>query len=546
MIKNNISNQLLTSRIEQYSNQILENSQRIFTALDRDPDSPTYGSFDRDYWHYKIRDFSSLVLHQASLSVDFLCHWEKDNNIFYMKPVLEKWVLGSLNHWCNSQLKNGSFNEYYPHEEGYPPTAFSLYATSLLILEKKYKNAKILKYIEKSAQWILNNPELKASNQEAIGLCAVYLSSLITNVTIDQEKLRIRLNNFFLSQSDEGWFPEYNGPDIGYLSVTIDALWDYYKYSKDERALKAMKSACDFIELFLTDNGNIPVMINSRNTDYIVPYGIFNLAYYDNKYHSLFYKILKKITSPYNFLATTDDRYLCHYVYTSSVRAINALEKLQHIENIVLNEVHSKNLDKSGILIYKMNQYKLYVNYKKGGVLYLYDTNDIVYTNHGYRYYQHNKIAVTHWLTSDNLIDIKLQNESIDINIDGHFIVRKWLIPTPLKHIILRFIAYTLGNKLIPLLKNIFIFGDKKLPLQFHRQITVNDQSMEIIDTFHSHELDIAKIAESPYYSMRHVSSAFRFTPDELLWQTNNNNLSIKRENNRNHISFILEPINVN
>ena len=35
---------------------------RILTQMDRDPQSPTFGCFDRNYWHYKIRDYPSSIL----------------------------------------------------------------------------------------------------------------------------------------------------------------------------------------------------------------------------------------------------------------------------------------------------------------------------------------------------------------------------------------------------------------------------------------------------------------------------------------------------
>ncbi len=42
---------------------------RILTQLDRDPTSSTYGCADRNWWHYKIRDFPSIILQQAGYAV---------------------------------------------------------------------------------------------------------------------------------------------------------------------------------------------------------------------------------------------------------------------------------------------------------------------------------------------------------------------------------------------------------------------------------------------------------------------------------------------
>ncbi|MGM0519936.1 MAG: hypothetical protein ACQERD_09875 [Campylobacterota bacterium] len=527
-----VNNDTLKSKIDLYYTNILNKSERIFTALDRDPHSPTYGCFDRDYWHYKIRDFSSMVLHQASLSVDFLYNWKYDKNIYYDKKVLQNWVSGSIQHWNAEQLQSGSFNEYYPNEEGYPPTAFSLYTMAILIYEKGYVNNDSIKHIEKASSWILENSEKEASNQEAIGICGVYLSSLIDGVNVDQKKLEKRFNEFFASQDQEGWFPEYHGPDIGYLSVTMDALWDYYRFSQDKRALEAMRKAADFIELFFTNSGNLPVMINSRNTDYVVPYGIFNLAKTDKGYHSLFYKVLKKITEPFNYLETTDDRYLCHYVYTSSTRAIEALEYFKQLDTIKLKELKSQRLSNSGIIINKTNRYTTYINTKKGGIVYIYDQDNLIYTNHGFRYIDDKIIGVTHWLTGNNKVDIKNVSGEINILIEGSFTSRKWLVPTPLKHIILRAVTFTLGKKIIPILKKFFIFGDKKIDINFDRQIVISKNNIQLIDKILSDTLDLSKVEESPYYSLRHVSSAVRFTPDELLWKDSKYKANMQLENN--------------
>lgn len=505
--------------IYQFYSNILNNSQRILTALDRDPDSPTYGSFDRDYWHYKIRDFSSMVLHQASLTVDELQNWEYEKNIFYKKTVMRKWVAGSIKHWCDSQLKDGSFNEYYPYEHGYPPTAFSLYTTAILLLDKQYDDQKAIPHIEKACEWILQNPEKEASNQEAIGLAAVYLASKIQGVQIDANALKKRLDELFVNQDDEGWFPEYHGPDIGYLAVTMDALWDYYRYSKDSRAYEAMIKAAKFIALFLTESGNLPVMINSRNTDYLVPYGLLNICFTEDSLNSLAFSLLKKINEPFNYLETTDDRYLCHYVFTSCVRSIPVLEKFlkQPIKDLKpISTDQEYNLKSSGIFIKKTQGYTLYINRKKGGVIYLYNKGGVIYTDHGYRYKDNKTIAVTHWLSDD----VTYITDKNTINIQGNMISRKWLVPTPLKHIALRVLSFTLGNRVIPFLKKIFIFGDKKIAIIFKRSITISNEGIDVEDYLESlaDQYTLEKIKSSPFYSLRHVSSAVRFTPDELLW----------------------------
>ena len=44
------------------------------TQVCRDPHSAAYGSFDRDWWHYRIRDFSSVILQQGAYAIWLAAH----------------------------------------------------------------------------------------------------------------------------------------------------------------------------------------------------------------------------------------------------------------------------------------------------------------------------------------------------------------------------------------------------------------------------------------------------------------------------------------
>lgn len=42
---------------------------RILTQFCRDPNNKAFGCVDRNWWHYKIRDFPSIILQQAALTI---------------------------------------------------------------------------------------------------------------------------------------------------------------------------------------------------------------------------------------------------------------------------------------------------------------------------------------------------------------------------------------------------------------------------------------------------------------------------------------------
>ena len=60
---------------------------RLLTQFERDPDSSIHGSFDRDFWHYKMRDFSSAILQQGMVSLDSLYQSQFEGNFFVSKFI---------------------------------------------------------------------------------------------------------------------------------------------------------------------------------------------------------------------------------------------------------------------------------------------------------------------------------------------------------------------------------------------------------------------------------------------------------------------------
>ena len=495
------------------------NLPRVLSQLNRDQDSPLFGSFDRNFWHYKIRDFSSVILQQGILIPDFLKDYEVEDNPLFNHPLMEKWIQGSLKFWASQQLRSGSFNEYYPFEEGYPPTAFSLYTVGLIFKNRGFSKPeeKVSGAIQKACEWLIRHPEREALNQEAAGLAGLTLCSKIPGIKVDDNKLKSRLSELYDRQSGEGWFPEYDGPDTGYLSVTIDCLWDIFEVSGDNRAYLAMEKAVEYIASMISVSGETPIMINSRNTDYIVFYGISRMAESNPLASLILQKLINNTGKPDYYLNRTDDRYISHYVYQSCFRSLPFLDKIctpvkslhaDNKKNIIYRE--------AGIYIeHRKDNCSIYVNASKGGIVNIFDTKGIIDADFGWRArLSRNNIAVTHWLNKSYYINIDSKD---NIVITGKMSAHSWMKPSPAKHIILRSVSYFFGNRLIPWLKKLMIFGDKEIDVSFTRQVIIHDHNIEIEDDFTGKALSNIQLYRAPHYSLRHVSSAGLYVPEELL-----------------------------
>ncbi len=494
------------------------NLPRLLSQLNRDKDSPLFGSFDRNFWHYKIRDFSSMILQQGMLVLLSLKNTRLPDNPFYGHPLMDEWIDGSLRFWAGQQLRNGSFNEYYPFEEGYPPTAFSMYAVGLVFKSRQYPepSPELKRAIQKTCNWLLKNPEKEALNQEAAGLAGLVLASKIPGIIVDEKKLEKRLSAFYSAQSSEGWFPEYHGPDTGYLSVTIDCLWDIYETISDSRAMKAMKQAVEYISAMVSVAGTTPVMINSRNTDYIVLYGLSRLAAEYPKAGSIIQKLLEHSDNPDHYLNRTDDRYISHYVYQSCFRSLEYLPDIIAGEYILPCEKNEKRyFEQAGIYYEHRAGKSIFVNARKGGIINLIAKDGPLAVDFGWRSkLAENKVALTHW--QDNSYHIEFRDEN-SLLISGNMTKHSWMKPSPFKHIGLRLISFLMGKRLIPILKKLMIFGDKQTGIAFSREIIIEKDKIRIQDEFSGKDLSALELYRAPHYSLRHVSSAGLFVPEELL-----------------------------
>ena len=213
---------------------------RVLTQMDRDPMSPTFGCFDRNYWHYKIRDFPSSILQQGVVVLDSILRGSIERSV--SKELIESWIVGAIRALVRQTRWSGSVDEYYPYERSYPAAAFSLYAIGYVLWRWPLESPPPLKTedwrgLRRLARGLILSTETQASNQQAAGLAGIALATLLPNLHLDAEAHHTLSDKFFSTQHPEGWFPEYGGPDFGYLTVTIDALIDFLGLNVGDKAV---------------------------------------------------------------------------------------------------------------------------------------------------------------------------------------------------------------------------------------------------------------------------------------------------------------------
>ena len=480
---------------------------RILTQVCRDPTSPLYGCADRNWWHYKIRDFPSIILQQAGYAMHLAGHhpaWSAD------AAALDAVAAASARFWNARAKKHYAFEEYYPWEQGYPPLAFSTLAMAKLAAAGVVPVEDIRPGLLVAARQLRTRLEREAGNQQVAGLAALAWIDKVLPGDSDPAAFARQKARTLALQHEEGWYWEYDGPDLGYLAVTIDCLWDLYDATRDEDFRASIARALSFTAEFLAASPRGVGQHNSRNTDYLVPYGIVRSALEGEGAEKRDATLIAATAfagadRPDHFFAAVDDRYICHYIGQSVFRSLLLLRDRQ-LDAIPPAPPQPRLIPGSGHYL----EPGLVVSCRKGGILSV-ARGDAEASDFGWIVERGAKQYVSHWWSDA----WRFSQDADGITVEGELFPHKERLSTPPKHIVLRMLSFVLGRRLTALLKRALIFKRGGTGLGFTRRISWNEQGVEIEDRITGLR-PADRLVRAPRASKRHVASADSFHHEDL------------------------------
>ncbi len=475
-----------------YLTPILNNAPRLLGLLNRNISSSSYGSFDREYWHYNTVDFSCARKQEGVLTLTLLYLINHEKNRYYQSREILNYIKAALQFWTKIQNSNGSFNEWYPNEHSFVVTSFSAYAVSeslLLIKDELPGNVyeSVLESLRKAGDWLVSRNETRVMNQQTGAAIALLNIHLLTNEDKYLNSSRDKISLLNTRQSEEGWFLEYGGPDIGYLSLAIDYLSKYYKKTKDKQAKEIVDRSLGFIKYFVQPNLIAGGEYTSRNTEYLIPGGfeVFSAINDDALFVASIVRqsVLRNDSFPNLF----DDRYLTYVGYTWLQAYLDANPDIDERSELNINEHFSRPFKKyfkeSGLLIINDDSKHLIMNLKKGGSFRLFDKNaQHTYSDSGILVNSEGK-----WYTSGWLAENQGGMDDDSVTVSGNM----WKVPdktmNPVSNILLRLFQMSLGRSTyISLwvkerLRDLLITKTKPSKIRYNRKISFKKDPKEML-----------------------------------------------------------------
>ncbi|MEE3233045.1 MAG: hypothetical protein VX294_02680 [Candidatus Latescibacterota bacterium] len=426
---------------------------------------------------------------------------------------IRDWAKAGLRFWMQIQHTNGSFDEYYPWEHGYIPTSFSLFSATETCRLLGIEDSEIQDACLKAGRYLADHHEDEALNQEAASIPGLFNLYLLTGEGWACKAARAKFERIAKRQSPDGYFAEYGGADIGYLSTTLDFLLEYRRLSGDQDVDSVADRIVDFSSYFIHQDGSVGGIYGSRNTEYFLLSPLCLMAKNSTKAAAILERLRLGPRGVRAYYRSFDDRYLCHNMLHSLLRAVKyAPSEVSQDFILPCDAEHEQYFEDAGLLSINRKGSHLLCGLGKGGCLRLFNKGGEVFSDFGYRIIDRRSlVSATCWQRSDSL------RGSVpgSYRIETDFTVVKSHVATPLKHMVLRVLAKLIGSRLIPFLKKRLIFVERCGPGRLARQIDILDDGFRVTDQLDL-TADVKKLYRADKFSLRHVASSKYFSLNEL------------------------------
>jgi hypothetical protein len=475
-----------------FAKEALNQIPKILTLLDRNPHSPTYGCFDRNFWQYKIIDFPSGMAQEFVYPLALAYHTDLPDNPFYQQPILKEWVEAGILYGIKSAHKDSSCDDYFPFERAAGATAFSLLAFIESYAILGLNNPNIIRFLRKRGDWLAFHQESgRLTNHQAlITLCLELLFQLLQTDRWKEAKEQ-RLDQVLDWQNPEGWFQEYEGCDPGYHTLTISCLARIYEFNPDNNRLKdALAKAVILASHFIHPDGSYGGEYSSRNTYNFFPHGFELVGQWLPEALSINDHFLEGLA---NGLAPcySDDHIIGHHTWNYLLAWRDFV--LEDRPETKPRPTERLWLEEGKILIDRRDDVEVYIGLNKGGVFKLFREGKLIDsdTNFSLQIKQGNQIknAVAHLIGN---YDIKVEEN--DITVSGQLGWAKQNQMTTLKLIILRLVMFFYGrfypNKIRKILQKMLITNKEKAPFTFSRKFQWEDGQWQITDQLEAKSWD--------------------------------------------------------
>ena len=523
-----------TSRRNVYAQKALAQIPRLLGLQDRNPFSPTYGCFHRDYWLDKTSDFPDAVRQFGVQALALVYRHEFPGSIYKGQPKIRDWAIAGLDFWARIQHRDGSFDEFYPYERGWAgPTAFTTFtaieAYNLLRSEMPADVAERARAaIGRAACFIAagESEEDHLANHHAMACLAVWKAyELLGDPELKAGFDRLWQGFLRYHYAEEGWSREYDGVDPGYLSATVSFLAKIYQTNRDPAIFEVLRQSVEFCSYFVYPNGFYAGSLGSRNTLHFYPHGFELLAGRIPLAAAVAERMLQalaedKLVPP----EIMSDRYVFYRVPEFLQAYLDYTSRLAESPLLPYErEPFTRYFPAARIYIANRSQHYVIANLAKGGVVKVFDRRDgrLLLNDCGLiGRLADGRVVTSQWV--DSTYECRADEQGWEVS--GYLnVVPSNKLFTPFKNLLFRGALVALGwsprfsHLLKGNIRKALMMGRRPVPVRFRRRLSLDGPAMTLTDELHLEgNIRFTALSVGDEFFVRYVPQSRYFQSQEL------------------------------
>lgn len=486
-----------------YAREGLRYLPNILTMLDQNPFSPTYGCGDRPYWLYKSVDYPCGMYGEFCLPLALAYSQPFPDNPYYGQPRIRDLSIAVIRDQMRNAHKDSSNDDFYPWEKAVGSTAFTLFAMAETVRILSIKEDDIIAFLEHRARWLCTRQESgRLTNHHALVALGVGAVHRLTG-SADLDTARKRVRDTVLSwQSEEGWFPEYDGFDPGYHTFTISFLSYLRTITGDDSLTQPLGRAVELAANFIGPDGSYGGEMGSRNSYHFLPHGFELLAseFGAARYVAdLFLSALSRGTR--SFL--DENRTFCHYQYNFMQAWLDFADR-DTLPNWQPPSTVQR-YPEAGMLTLHRNGIHAAVSARKGGVIKASTVDGPLASDTGLIAIDTKGVMFAHSVACNDEVKVTDTDDGqLELELDVTFDqVPNTLLPTTFRLFVLRLISLTIGriepNLLRKTIQYLLIKRRRSMPVRSTRRIRIGGDQIVVEDNLRrsGNGADLARLASS-------------------------------------------------
>jgi hypothetical protein len=437
---------------------------------------------------------------------------------------LREYAIASIRYYARCMHPDGSLDDYFPWERALGATAYATAAVAdACALLGWEPDAVVREALMRAGRFMASHEESGVlANHHAIAACALLGIAGVTREAGFEDLARHKISFLVGLQHSDGWFPEYEGCDIGYQTVTLEFLARCELACPGIVPKDMLDRLVDFLRAFAHPDGSLGGEYSSRNTYNFYPGGFALLSAESDAAAEMLGLHLRGLElGAANVLE--DDGLFGHTLSSSVTVLISPASRVLATSPLEPCRPFARSFEGAGLYLAGAGNLRIFGNLTKGGCFKLFRGDKLICSDTGFAGKLTDGALFCQNNPSSSIGHIEQAESKTLLRIEGCMRRYRTKRLSSASMLGLRMLCFAFGKHawfsrfIRRLMQALLIYNKRSVPVSFMREIVLDAESITVRDRLDcSGKAKIASMYLSPDCVNMHVVTSDSFQKANL------------------------------